>query len=148
MILDNQALLSDAQALTLAALTPSTNTFDFGKMGVAAYNKAQLRRRKGKDHTPLLIQVVEDFAGAVTSINIKVQSSDSETFASGVKDVISFDTPVAELVAGFIFPVDELPRGIDARYLRLAYTMNNTATAGKITSGVVGAVDGGYYGNK
>lgn len=148
MIIDNQAILSDAQALTLAALEPSTNILDLGAMGVAAYNKAQLRRRKGKGHTPLLMQVVEDFAGAVTSINIKVQSSDDETFGSGVQDVISFDTPVAELVAGFIFPVDELPRTIKNRYLRIAYTMNNTATAGKITSGVVGAVDGGYYGNK
>ena len=66
MILDNKVLFSDAQAITAAALAASTNVIDLGAMGKTAYNSVQLVRRMSKDNTPLLIQVVEDFAGAGT----------------------------------------------------------------------------------
>jgi len=147
MILDNQAILSDNQALTAATLTPSQNILDLGKAGVTGYNKAQLKRLIGKGSIPMLIQVTEDFAGTIASLNIKVQASSVEDFSSDVENVISFDVPVAKLIAGFIAPVEEIPREVTKRYFRLAYTPNAAATAGKITAGIVAAVDGAYRGN-
>ena len=147
MILDNQALFSDAQVVNSAALIPSTNVLDLGLAGITAYQPSQLRRRMGKGMMPLLIQCVEAFAGAATVVTIQVQSCALEDFSAGIQNVISIDVPVADLIAGYISPIDKLPRTVKNRYLRLAYTANGIPTAGKFTAGIVGAVDGGYQGN-
>ena len=146
MILDNQVLFSDAQAITAASLAASTNVIDLGAPGSAAYNNVSLRRRMDKGHTPLLIQVVEDFAGAATLINVKVQESVDAAFSSPVT-LVEHDILAADLVAGYICPIDELPRNIEKRYLRIAYTPDGIQTAGKFTSGIVAAIDSGYKGN-
>jgi hypothetical protein len=145
MILDQNALFSDAQAITADAA--STNHYDLGEMGVTAYNSVQLRRNIGKGcyPIPLLIQVVEDF-DALTSLEIIVQTDEDPAFGSA-KNVMSVTVPLAELIAGFISPIDKLPRGIVERYLRIYYNVNGSnPTVGKVTAGIVGAVDGGYQG--
>lgn len=147
MILDRQVLFSDEQAITLAALAASTNIIDLGAPGVTAYNSVQLRRRMDKGHTPLLIQVVEDFAGAATLIKVEVQESIDAAFTVPVT-LVEYDILAADLVAGFIAPIDELPRNIEKRFLRIAYTPDGVQTAGKFTSGIVAAIDSGYTGNK
>jgi hypothetical protein len=72
----------------------------------------------------------EDFAGA-TSLTIKIQSSENKTAWNDA--VISPTIPVAELAKGAdVFSV-RVPKGLK-RYIRLAYTIAGTGTAGKITS--------------
>lgn len=139
MILDQNTLLSNAQAVTASAA--STNCLDLGAPGVIPYGQIQMQRNLGSGKIPLLIQVVEDFA-TLTSLTVTVQTDSSDSFASP-KDVISSHAvPVADLVAGYIFPVDKLPRGIVERYIRVYFTVGGSdATAGKITCGIVGAVD-------
>lgn len=144
MILDQNAILSDAQAITVTA--PSTNLYDLGLMGVAAYNQVQLKRNLGKGgHIPLLIQVVENFA-TLTSLTFTVQTDDNAGFATP-KDILSEVVPVADLKKGYISKIDKLPRGIVEQFIRINYTVTGAAaTAGKVTAGFVGAVDGAYVG--
>ena len=142
-----QNIFSDEQAITLAALEASTNLIDLGAPGITGYQKQQLNRVLGKGMTPLMLQVTETFTGVVTSMNIKFQQADDDAFTVNLEDVISFDVAVAELVAGYQAPIDKFPRLITRRYIRIAYTMNGTAATGKISAGVVGAVDGAYRGN-
>lgn len=144
MILDDQAIFSDAQAITGDAA--STNIIDLGAPGVTAYNQAQLVRNLGKGkHIPLLIQVVEDF-DALTSLEIIVQGSVDEAFTSPVA-VMSETVPLGELVVGRISRIDKVPREFKFRYMRIFYNVNGAnPTVGQITAGIVGAVDGSYQG--
>jgi hypothetical protein len=139
MVLDKNTLLSDAQAVTASA--SSSDVLDLGALGITSYNPTQLRHNIGMKEIPFLVQVVEDFA-ALTSLQVIVQTDDNSGFASP-KNVASASATLAELKAGFIFPVDKLPRGIKERYLRLRYEVTGAnATSGKITAGIVLAVDG------
>lgn len=147
MILDNQSIFSDSQAITGGtALIPSTNILDLGAPGKTGYNMVTLRRRLSQGNVPLLIKAVEAIDVA-TTITISIQTDSVEAFSSP-KTVAAIDILVADLNKdGYVFPWDKLPRGIDERYLRLAYTPNGSATTGKITAAIVAAVDGAYLGN-
>lgn len=144
MILDNQAIFSDQQAITASAV--STNVIDLGAMGSTSYNKTTLKRNLGKGpEIPLLIQVTEDFA-TLTSLTVALQQDDSDAFGSPTV-VASQTIGVAQLKAGYIFPIDKVPRGVTERFLRLSYTVTGSnATTGKITAGFTTAVDGAYRG--
>jgi hypothetical protein len=144
MVFDQLSLLSDAQAITASA--PSTNIYDLGAPGIAAYNSVQLKRNLGKGmDTPFCIQVVQDF-NLLTSLEVVVQSDDTDSFASP-KSIMSVSVPLADLKKGFIFPIDRLPRSIKERFVRLQFNVTGTnPTAGKITAGAVAAVDGSYIG--
>lgn len=150
MHLDNNAIFSDHQALTVTA--NSDNVLDMGEMAKRAYNSlagavGSFKRRLGVGQkVPLLVQVTEDFAGAATEVEFILQASDAENFGSGVDDVISVTVAMADLKAGYILPVDKLPRDIRKRYLRLRYVLDDTNTAGKVVAGIVAAVDGAYVG--
>lgn len=145
MILDQLTLLSNAQAITADA--GSTNCLDLGAPGIIPYGLIQMKRNIGKGgcDVPLLIQVVEDFA-TCTSLEVLVQSDDNDAFSSP-KDLISHTVAVAELKKGFKFAIDKIPRGTKERYVRIYFNViGANATAGKITAGVVGSVDGSYKG--
>lgn len=149
MILDQLSLFSDAQAVTASAA--SQNVYDLGVTGFVTYNagigdKKQLKRSFPRSvEIPLLIQVVEDFAG-LTDLKFKVQSDDNVGFSSP-KDLICQDVPLADLKAGFISAIDKIPSDIKERYIRIFFEVSGgPASAGKITSGVVGAVDESYKG--
>jgi hypothetical protein len=151
MHLDNQAIFSDQQEVQDAGDNISTNVLDLGQMGLVAYNaqggpRAALKRRLGVGMiVPLLIQVVESYAGDITTLTLELQESSDEAFTAP-NNVISLEVPVADLVAGYIFPIDKFPREIRERYIRLNYDLDQAATAGKITAGVTTAVDGGHKG--
>lgn len=143
MILDKETLVSDEQAITATAV--STNVLDLGAMGIAQYNQIQLVRNIKGHKVPFLVQVVEDFA-TLTSLTIEYQYSVDEAFTSPIV-ALSVTVPVAQLLAGYILPVERLPRGIKGRYFRLNYTVGGTnATAGKIVAGVVASIDAAYVG--
>lgn len=125
MYLDNQTLLSDAQAITGNAT--STNIIDFSTdrdMGKGAPVK-------------LLVQVAEDFNN-LTSLNIKVETDDNSSFLSATTLVETGEIALASLVQGYIAALHVVPRGTQ-RYMRLSYNVTGAApAAGKITAGVVG----------
>lgn len=128
MIFDKQTLFSDAQAVTATAA--STNTVDLGPIATG------YKRRVGLgEKIPVVVQVIEAFAGA-TSLTVAVQESDAP--GSGFTDIAtSVAVPVASLKPGYRFEIDVIPRNQSKRYLRLNYTVDGTATAGKVTAGVV-----------
>lgn len=130
MILDEQALFSDKQAVTASAA--STNVIKVnGDIG------------KGEP-VEILAQVAEDFA-TCTSVKVGVQTSDTEAFSSVTTLAETGAIAVASLVAGYKFPIKFLPNGIK-KYLRLYYTVaGNNATAGKITAGVVDGSNEGHH---
>ena len=149
MILDQLSILSDAQAITVSA--PSQNVYDLGETGFVTYNagigdKKQLKRSFPRSSDiPLLIQVVEDFAG-LTGLKLKVQSDDNVSFSSP-KELICKDVLLADLKAGFISAIDKVPGGIEERYFRVYFEVaGGPATAGKVTAAIVGAVDESYKG--
>lgn len=144
MILDERVLLSDQQAITVDAA--STNVIDLMALGIT-YDQVQLQRKLGKGQMiPFLVQVTEDFAGP-DDVTFIFQTDSVENFASPT-NVLSITVPLADLVAGYILPMDKLPREIRERYFRMYYDVgaNGPATAGKITAGIVAAVDGSYQG--
>lgn len=124
MILDQQTLLSAAQAVTGDAV--STNVIDFGAAGDMG---------KGMP-VKLLVQVVEDFDN-LTSLNVKVESDGDSAFGSANVLAQTGEIALAALKTGYVFAIHALPRG-NERYLRLSYDVTGTApTAGKITAGIV-----------
>ncbi len=128
MILDEQALFSDAQAITETAV--STNVIKVnGDIG------------KGEP-VEVLAQVVEDFEG-LTDITVAVQTCDTE--AGEYEDLVTTGAiELEKLKAGYKFPLKFLPIGIK-KYLRLNYTVSGSASAGKITAGIVDGSNEGYH---
>jgi len=132
MILSSQLIFSDDQAITATAI--STNVVDLGVAGTPYGGKAALHQDIGKGaKVPILIQVTETFTN-LTSLTIAIETGAAATLATVV---ISKSVLLADLVAGYQFPVDVLPNEIDERYLGVRYTVVGTAPdAGKITAGI------------
>lgn len=142
MILDQRLLLSDQQVITATA--NSTNVIDQLPLG-KTYDGVQLIRRSNFMKIPLLIQVTEAFNN-ITSLAIVLQTDEDEAFGSPA-EVIRLTVPLASLKAGYISALEMLPRGPMERYFRLRYEVTGAApSTGKITAGVVAAVDGAYRG--
>lgn len=138
MILDSQAIFSDAQAVTATA--PSTNTIDLGATGTVIYTSSAIVRDIGRGRPiPLLVEVVEAFNNC-TSLQVDVQTDDNAAFSSP-KVVETQVILLANLTLGAKFDgMRFLPPGTNERYVRLNYTLVGTApTTGKITAGLVAA---------
>lgn len=132
MILDNQTLFSDDQAITTTAA--STNIIDLGPIAPGIVRDIG----PGKP-IPVLVQVTEDFdaAGAAT-LTVAVQVDDNESFSSPKTVISTGALALADLVAGYQVKLDYIPRGTDERYLRLNYTVDTgPMTAGKIKAGIL-----------
>lgn len=144
MIFDKTLQLSDAQAITATAV--STNVIDQGAPGTVKNASVPLKMDLGKGHRiPFLVQVVEAFtaAGAGT-LTVQLQVDDNEAFASPKTVAVSATLALADLIAGAQIFLDYLPRGTDERYIRLNYVVaTGPMTAGKVTAGVVAAVQSG-----
>lgn len=132
MILDNQTLLSNDQAITATAA--STNIIDLAPVA----NGLARDIGKGKP-IPLLIQVTEDFtAGGAATLAIDLQVDDNSSFTTP-KTVGSIAAmALADLKAGKQVNLDYIPRGTNERYMRLNYTVaTGPMTAGKVKAGVL-----------
>lgn len=130
MILDNQTLLSNAQAITADA--GSMNQIDLSPLGAGIVRDIG----PGKP-IPLLVQVVETFNN-LTSIVVSIQVDNDSAFGSPKTVMSTAAIPLASLAAGYQFNLDYIPRGSDERYMRVFYDITGTApTLGKITAGVV-----------
>lgn len=130
MILNSQEMFSEAQAVATGA---STNTIDLGAIGTPVYGSVALPRDLGAGtKIPLLVQIVEDVAGA-TAVSVALQTASDDAFTSPTT-LATMAFPA--LTAGSRCSVPVIPYGACDRYLRLYYTVTGTATAGKITAGI------------
>lgn len=143
MILDLQALFSENQLVVATAA--STNVIDLGVPGKTGYNGIQLVRKMKHHKIPFLFQVVENFNN-LTSLKVAVQQSVDSAFTTPV-ELYSETILLADLKIGKRLAFDSLPKNITARFIRVHYTVTGTApTTGKVTSGIVAAVDAPYVG--
>lgn len=134
MILSQQLLLSDDQAITATAL--STNVIDLGLAGTPYDAAAPLNNDKGKGaKVPILIQVTEDF-NTLTSLTVTIEVAATAAMTSST--VLSTEViALADLVAGKQTFTQVLPNGADQRYLAVRYTVTGTPpTLGQVTAGI------------
>lgn len=135
MIFSAQQLFSNAQAVTIAAV--STNVIDTGVSRTPKNGKAALNKDIGKGtKIPLSAQVVTAFTTAAGMTDLTIAIETGATTALGT--VIASQTiPIASLVAGKQINLDVLPNGVTLRYLGLRYTpVGGAANAGAITAGI------------
>jgi len=133
MLYDKENLFSENQAITADAA--STN--------VVCLAKGQLKEVAFGTPIPLRIQVTETFA-TLTSLEIKVQTATDAAFTTPITLATTGAIAAADLVAGYVAPINYVPKG-NKGYLRLYYDVTgSSATAGKITAGIVAANDGSY----
>ncbi|WP_338575713.1 Bbp16 family capsid cement protein [Brevundimonas olei] len=138
MIFDRTTQYSNGQAVTATAA--STNVIDHLAAGIPYGSSTPVARDLGVGpEVPLLVQVTETFTGA-TSVQVSYQTSDASNFASPETVVSTAAVPVADLKAGYQFAIAQIPFKARKRYSRLNFTVDGTATAGKITAGIVAAV--------
>lgn len=130
MILDEQCLFSNKQAITKTCV--SENVLDMGNREVSFGTPV-----------PLFIQIAEDFNN-LTSLTIKVQTSDDEDFSSPV-DLIEQTILLADLRKGKVASVNFFPKG-NLGFVRLVYEVTGTAPAsGKIIAGIVDGIQGSFH---
>lgn len=136
MIFSAQQDFSVDQAITASAA--SSNVIDLGAPGTVLNAPYPLNRDIGRGTPiPLLVQVTANFA-TLTSLKVAIQSSDTEAFGGQVDTVLESEAiPVAQLVAGYQFPIQFIPKGVKHRYVRLFYTIaGSSATAGTVSAGI------------
>jgi len=126
MILDKSLLLSDAQAVTTTAA--STNVIDTGAEGQAIEPGSWI-------YCAVSTAFALPGAGAGT-LTVQLQTGTSATMADGVTLATSASVVEASLTAGKVLFKQKLPIGLK-RYIRLYYTITETATAGNIDAGIV-----------
>lgn len=137
MIIDNQSIFSDSQAITADAA--STNIIDLKATGTPIGGAVALARDVGKGcEIPLAVSVTEAFNN-LTSLQIIVQVDDNSSFSSAKNVAMSRAYLLAELTLGarLNFPA-HLPEGTDEQFVRLYYDITGSApTTGKIFASVV-----------
>lgn len=135
MLLDEQALFSDQQAITATAA--STNFINLGAVVTPPLSANALDRDiGGASNIPLLIQVTEVFNN-LTSLTVAVQVDDNSSFSSPKTVATTGAIALADLVAGKKLMPHIVPIGTDERYMRLHYTVTGSApTTGKIHAGI------------
>jgi hypothetical protein len=133
-IFSAQQIFSEDQLILGSA--PSDNILDLGEPGVPYGAFKGKARDIGKGNPVCIgVQVTQDF-DALTSLNIAIEVDSDELFGSP-KVVISKDVLLADLVAGYQFPLEHVPNGVDERYMRLNYTVTGTdPTVGAIQAGI------------
>lgn len=133
MLYDLENLFSNNQAVTADAASTNVVKLAAGQLKEVAFGTP----------IPLRIQVTEDFA-TLTSLNIKVQTASDEAFTSPVDLAATGAIAAADLKAGYVAPINFIPKG-NLGYMRLYYDVTGSnATAGKITAGIVAANEGSY----
>lgn len=83
------------------------------------------------DPIPFAFKVTESFAGG-TSVAFKLQQSATRDGGYVDVDGSGFSMPTAALTVGARAPVKYLPRGVTKQWIRLAWTVAGSFTAGKI----------------
>lgn len=124
MIFDQTNKFSSEQAVTATAA--STNVID---LGVTARDIGL-----GQD-IPVWVGVDVDFAG-LTSLQVTVETDDDVGFGSAVTVIQTGAVLLASLTAGYQFAIQDIPKNVLGRYVRLNYTVVGVGSAGTLTAGV------------
>lgn len=132
MILSNENLFSDNQAITATAL--STNQIDLKEKGTPVGGVSALIGDPALGNpVEIVIQVTQAFNN-LSSLKVAVETGATSSLGTVVADTT---VPLAKLKAGNRVPIRFLPEGITGRYVGLRYTVTGTApTAGKVIAGV------------
>lgn len=131
MIIDQQALFSDAQLITTTV--NSSNVLD--SLGTSVVPGAPV--------TPIkfFARVMQTFAGG-TSLTAAVVSADDAALTQNVVTQLSSGAiPVASLTAKTMLLAGDLPPQKMRKYAGVIYTVNGVMTAGAITAGLAMDVD-------
>ena len=130
MILDEQNLFSDNQAITASAA--STNVIDFGKREIAFATPVEL-----------FIQVSEDFNN-LTSLTVTLQTDSTEAFSSPVA-LIEQTILADNLKKGAVSTIKFIPHG-NLGYMRLYYTVTGTTPSkGKILAAIADGIQESFH---
>lgn len=133
MIFSEQLLFSDAQAITASA--KSTNVIDMSAVSPLITSRFDMGIGVV---IPILIQVVTGFTTSANTLTVSIETDDNEGFASAKTVLGAPAKPASEMTsAGFIFPINYMPRGVNERYMRLDYTVSAALAAGKVTAGII-----------
>ena len=134
MLYDLENIFSNNQAVTADAASTNVIKITNGQLKEVAYGTP----------IPLRIQVTEDFA-TLTSLEIKVQTATDAAFTTPVTLATTGAVAAADLKAGYVAPINFIPKG-NLGFLRLYYDVTGSnATTGKITTGIVAANEGSYH---
>jgi hypothetical protein len=133
MFTDKQAIFSDAQAITADAR--STNQIDLGVPGNVFSGRAQTRDI-GRGMPLKVWAIVDTTFATIVSMNIVLRCDNDTAFGSPRVLWTSDLFLLAEMVAGFKFPLPDVPWDCNERYLELFYDVNTSATAGAVTAGL------------
>lgn len=151
MLIDSQALFSDAQTLAISATSNalSTNTIDLGAAGTNALGFSPILD-PGRG-VPVIVssRIVLAPGGASSTLKAQLVMADSADLGTNLVVLTQTDDiPVATLVAGYRFRLGALPAGITKRYLGMRYVngSGNNMTGGGVTSALVNADQDTYVG--
>jgi hypothetical protein len=136
-ILDNDLVMSDAQAETTVATHASTNYIDL--QGAAS--------SIDKDNFVVVSVNTTATSGGSATVQVTVETDDNTGFSSAKTIYQSSAVAVADLVQGYEFFKDRLPVVPELeRYLRVTYTIGTAA----LTAGAFDAYlcDGTDFNNK
>ena len=120
---DLNLILSDAQAVTATAV--STNVIALDATKDKSFGRPTL----------LEVKVGTAFAG-LTSLKVDVQTATDAAFTTPVVLVSSGVIALADLVSGYQFNPQFLPK-VNFGFIRLNYTVVGTGTAGTINAALV-----------
>lgn len=132
-IMDRTGLFSDGQ--TIAASAASANVVDLGPYNVPGNHYT---RDKGLGTSVPIVAAVTQAFNNLTSLTITCQTDDNAAFSSPTTVYTSPAYTLAQLnnPKTYLLP-DDLPAGINERFVRFFYTAAGTApTTGRITLGV------------
>jgi len=137
MIFDRTNLFSNAQAITASAA--STNAIDLGPIASGVVRDIG----PGTD-IPLLVQVVEAFDSAADdeTLTVALQLDSTDTFTPDKSITLGTISNADLKKVGTRIPFRVVPDGVNLQFARLYYTVAGSGafTAGKITAGIVAAV--------
>lgn len=137
MIFDATAIFSEDQAVTASAA--STNIIDLKPTGtVLGAPVARVRDiGKGVPMSILVQTTILATAGGAATLTVTLETDDNSGFASAKTVWTSLAIPVADLIAGYQFLIDYVPKTTDERYFRVFYTVaTGPLTAGAFTAGL------------
>ncbi len=127
MILDKQLALSEAQAVTGAATSASTNLIDL----------SVLRPNLGSGKDLFVVVNVDVAAGGTTpTMAVLIQTDDNEAFSSAAT-ILTGPTIAAAGLALSTQLVYQVPPTSMERYMRLAYTLGGTSPTITVSAHIV-----------
>ncbi len=124
MIKSANQTFSDKQAVTATAV--STNVIDLGAPGSVLGAPTALKRDIGKGvPIPIVVQLTAAATGTSPTLQVELQVSDTENFASST--VVARSGTLAGGAEGQQLAPFYIPEGTKERYMRLNYVLGGTS---------------------